>query len=111
MHNHALQQLGLDFVYVALETDPRDPAAAAQGLRSLGLRGANVTVPLKESLLSHVDALAPSAQRAGALNTIVNDHGRLVGHNTDGDGLFDASNRVGGGCQARRHEGQDDGDR
>ena len=90
MHNHALQQLGLDVVYVALETDPAHPAAAAEGLRALGLRGANVTVPLKERLLAHMDALAPSARRAGALNTVVNDEGRLIGHNTDGDGLLDA---------------------
>lgn len=90
MHNHALQQLGLDFVYVAMETDPSAPGAAAAGLRTLGIRGANVTVPLKERLLPHMDALAPSAQRAGALNTVVNQGGRLVGHNTDGEGLFDA---------------------
>lgn len=89
MHNAALAALGLDYVYVALEVDVDAPAQVAAGIRALGLRGVNVTVPLKERLVPHLDRLEASAARAGAVNTILSEGGQLVGLNTDGDGLFD----------------------
>ena len=74
MHNAVLRALGLDCVYVALEVSP-DPRGLAPAIRTLGLRGANLTVPFKQTVLEHLDALAPSAARAGAVNTVVNEGG------------------------------------
>lgn len=88
MHNAVLRELGLDCVYVALEVSPDRAGDVAPAIRTLGLRGANLTVPFKQTVLEHLDALAPSAARAGAVNTVVNEGGTLVGHNTDGEGLL-----------------------
>jgi shikimate dehydrogenase len=86
MHNAAFAREGLDMRYLALRV-PRERAEdAVRGLRGLGFAGANVTFPLKEDVAGLVDRLAPSARAARAVNTIVNDGGVLVGHDTDGEG-------------------------
>lgn len=92
MHNAAFAALGLDWCYVPLPV-PIDPAArideAVHGLRALGLRGANVTVPHKQAVMSHLDWLTPAAQAIGAVNTIrVEDDGALSGDNTDAPGFI-----------------------
>jgi shikimate dehydrogenase len=58
-------------------------AGAIAGLRALGIRGCGVSMPFKEPVLALLDELAPSAREVGAVNTIVNDAGKLTGHNTD----------------------------
>lgn len=89
MHNAALQARGVDAVYLALEVDPARADRVADAVRTLGLAGANLTVPFKEAVVPHLDALAASARAAGSVNTLAWEGGRLVGHNTDGDGLLD----------------------
>ena len=54
-----------------------------EGVRRLGFAGVNVTSPYKEAVVELLDELAPSAKGIGAVNTIVVDAGRLIGHNTD----------------------------
>lgn len=88
MHNAALRRRGVDAVYLALDVDPTRADQVADAMRTLGLSGANLTVPLKEAVLPHLDRLAPSAAQAGAANTVLNHGGVLVGHNTDGAGLL-----------------------
>jgi shikimate dehydrogenase len=95
IHNAAFAELGLDWVYVALPVDPRDVGAAVQGLRALGLRGANVTVPHKEAVVPHLDRLEGDASVLQAVNTIVVRDGALIGLNTDVEGVRAA---VGGAC-------------
>ena len=94
MHNAALQAQGVDAVYLAFDVEPADLPAALDGLRSLGFWGANVTLPHKERAAELVDSLDPLAARVGAVNTIVNTKGLLIGHNTDVSGFSAALETV-----------------
>jgi shikimate dehydrogenase len=87
IHNAALAAQGLDMVYVAFDVPPLRLADAVLGLRGLGFRGANVTIPHKEAIIGLLDEVEPIAARIGAVNTVVNDGNRLVGHNTDRSGF------------------------
>lgn len=91
MHNAAFDYLGLDWRYVPMPVDAKSPEAVQQalaGLRALGLRGANVTVPHKQAVMPYVDRLEPAAQVIGAVNTLlVEKDGTLVGDNTDAAGF------------------------
>lgn len=87
MHNAAYAELGLDFAYMAFDVEPDRVGAAVESVRALGLRGINVTVPHKETVMAYLDDIDPVAKQMGAVNTIVNKKGRLVGYNTDGPGF------------------------
>jgi shikimate dehydrogenase len=80
-HNHLYQALGLDYVYKAFTTT--DLPAAIGGVRALAIRGCAVSMPFKEACIPLLDELKPSAARLQSVNTIVNEGGRLVAHNTD----------------------------
>lgn len=88
MHNAAARALGLNLVYVPLPVAPDRLEEAMRGLPALGIRGVNVTVPHKEAVLSHLDAVYPAAQVIGAANTIVVGDGQLTGFNTDWSGFL-----------------------
>ena len=88
MQNAALEQCGIDARYMAFHVVPEDLEYAIAGLRSLNIWGCNVTVPHKEKIIPFLDDLDIAAKRIGAVNTVVNDSGRLVGYNTDGGGLL-----------------------
>lgn len=90
MQNAAFSSLGLDYVYVPFLVTPADLGQALAAVRALNLVGVNVTVPHKEKVLPFLDELAPEAEIAGAVNTIVRQGGRLSGHNTDGAGFLRA---------------------
>lgn len=90
MHNAAFRAQGVDLVYLAFDVHPDSLRQAVEGLRAVGFRGANVTVPHKEEVFPLLDAVDPLAARLGAVNTIVNDHGSLVGYNTDVAGFMAA---------------------
>jgi shikimate dehydrogenase len=83
MHNAAFFAQGLDYVYLAFRVDSRNVDLALAGLKVLGARGFNVTVPHKISILPFLDELDDLARKVGAVNTVVNDAGRLKGYNTD----------------------------
>jgi shikimate dehydrogenase len=87
MHNAAFRHLGLPYVYVAFRVAPRDVGPAIAGMRALGIRGVNVTVPHKQAVIPHLDRLSEGARACGAVNTIVNRDGVLEGENTDVIGL------------------------
>lgn len=87
MQNAALAACGLDYVYVPFGVPPERLAEAVAGMRALGVAGFNVTIPHKIAVMAHLDALDESAEAAGAVNTVLNNEGRLIGYNTDGDGL------------------------
>lgn len=90
MHNAAYAAMGLDICYVPLPVSPEDLGVAVAGLKAMRFLGANVTIPHKVAVIDHLDRLAESAVRVGAVNTIVNEDGSLVGHNTDGIGFISA---------------------
>ncbi len=88
LHNTWFAAKNIDARYVALDVPPELAHQVPDALRTLGLAGANLTVPLKEAVLPHLDHLAPSASAAGAANVVVRTPHGLVGHNTDGSGLL-----------------------
>lgn len=88
IHNAAFKDLQMDWVYLPFGCEPEDLEAAIRGLAAAGVRGMNVTMPHKVPAMAVMDEIMPSAQGIGALNTIEVRDGRLIGHNTDGDGLI-----------------------
>ncbi len=96
MHNAGFAELGLDFVYLPFPVKPEALGAAIAGVRALGIRGVNVTVPHKEAVIPFLDEVDPSARSIGAVNTIVNVEERLIGYNTDGMGFWHHLKSVGG---------------
>ena len=90
MHNEAFRHLNLDYVYLAFDVDEKNMESAVNGLRTLNVRGFNVTMPGKNIMPSLCDKLTPAAKIIGAVNTVVNDNGILTGHTTDGMGYMRA---------------------
>jgi shikimate 5-dehydrogenase len=90
MHNAAFAALGIDAAYVPFEVAPERLGEALAGVRALGLLGVNVTVPLKELVAPHLDAVSERAKAIGAVNTVVNRDGTLFGDSTDGPGFLRA---------------------
>jgi shikimate dehydrogenase len=88
MHNAAFAAAGFNGVYAAIRA--KDIRLAVAGVRSLGLRGASVTRPHKETVMARLDIIDPDAQRIKAVNTVVNDGGTLRGYNTDWAGALQA---------------------
>jgi shikimate dehydrogenase len=92
MQNAAFGALGLDWVFVALPAPAGRGGPAVRALLDLGIAGLNVTMPHKADAAIACDDLSLDAERLGAVNTVVADRraGRLVGHNTDGEGFLRA---------------------
>lgn len=88
MHNAAFAKLGLDYAYLAFEVDNNSLEGAVQGIRSLQLKGSNVSMPNKTVVHKYLDKISPAAEMCGAVNTIVNEDGVLTGHITDGTGYM-----------------------
>lgn len=86
MHNAAFKHLGLDYIYSAHAIHPQRLKQAVEGIRALGYRGVNVTIPHKVAVMNWLDELDEEAAEIGAVNTIVCKDGRLLGYNTDGKG-------------------------
>ncbi len=84
MHHAAFEALGLDLRYMPFRVEAAQFPEALRGLRALGAVGANVTVPHKERAFALADEVSPESVRCGAVNAVVFDRGRAVGHNTDG---------------------------
>ena len=115
MHNTAFSQQNIDAVYVPFHVSPQQLAPAIDGLRALNVAGVNVTIPHKETILPFLDEVDPVARLIGAVNTVVNNSGKLIGYNTDTSGFiraihqelnFNPKNRTilllgaGGACRA-----------
>ena len=88
MHNESFRQLGLDYAYLAFDVGTEKLEVAVEGLKALGVRGFNLTMPDKNLMCSLVDELSPAAKIGGAVNTVVNDDGVLKGYTTDGIGFM-----------------------
>jgi shikimate dehydrogenase len=87
MHNAAFAALGLPHLYLRWRVSPAELPAALREARRLGVAGLNLTVPLKETVLTLLDAVSPEARRIGAVNTLAVRGARLVGDNTDARGF------------------------
>lgn len=86
MLNRAFQESGVNGVYAAFHVKPEELGDAVRGIKALGYRGVNVTIPHKVDVMNYLDEIDEGARIVGAVNTIVNDNGKLKGFNTDGIG-------------------------
>ncbi|MCI8326930.1 MAG: shikimate dehydrogenase [Lachnospiraceae bacterium] len=88
MHNEAFRLLGLDYVYTAFDVSPEYLKEAVYALKLLNARGFNLTMPHKTAILEMLDSLTPAATLAQAVNTVIFENGKLIGHTTDGIGYM-----------------------
>ena len=95
MHNEAFRQLELDYAYLAFDVGTDNLKTAVDGLKVMGVRGFNLTMPDKNLMCSMVDKLSPASEIGGAVNTVVNDNGVLTGYTTDGIGFMRAVSETG----------------
>lgn len=94
MQMAAIKAANLDYSYIAIPVQKGRLMLAVDGLRSLDFRGWNVTIPLKSAITQLLDSLDADAKMIGAVNTVVNDGGKLTGYNTDVNGFLAALNEV-----------------
>jgi shikimate dehydrogenase len=89
LHEREADELGLRYVYRLLDLDVlrRPVAEVLAAARLAGFDGLNVTHPAKQAVVAHLDELSPEAAALGAVNTVVFDRGRAIGHNTDATGF------------------------
>ena len=90
MHNAALQEASLDYIYLAFDVLPQHLEKAVIGFKKHEMKGINVTIPHKETIIKYLDHIDPLAKKIGAVNTIKNENGYLIGKNTDAFGAKQA---------------------
>nr|WP_307998834.1 shikimate dehydrogenase [uncultured Merdimonas sp.] len=95
MHNEAFRLLNLPYAYLAFDVKPEELRTAVDGLKALGAKGFNLTMPHKNAMARMADQLSPAASLCGAVNTIVIKDGVLTGHTTDGTGYMRAASEAG----------------
>jgi len=83
LQNAAIEEAGLDYVYISLPVPPEKLKEAVAGLRAMQFTGWNVTIPHKQAIMAELDAVDEDARIIGAVNTVVNRDGHLTGYNTD----------------------------
>lgn len=88
IHNAAFQKLGINALYVAFEVENLENAI--KGIKSLGIKGCSVTIPFKTEVIKYIDEISEIASLIGAVNTIINKNGHLIGTNTDAGGFYNA---------------------
>ena len=89
VQNVAFEFGKLDYIYLAFDVPSANLKSALNGVLALGMKGLNVTLPHKEKIIQHLDELSEEATTIGAVNTIVNDQGKLIGYNTDVTGIIE----------------------
>ena len=102
IQNAAFAHHGREERYELWDTEASELEARVRELRGDGFLGANVTVPYKQAVMPYLDRLDPLAEQTGAVNTIVNEGGRLAGHNTDVTGFAQALSAAGFSTQGER---------
>lgn len=86
MHNSMFQALKLNYAYLAFDVEPKQLEEAVTAVKALHIRGLNVTIPHKVEIMPFLDEISEEARIIGAVNTVVNENGKLLGYNTDGEG-------------------------
>ncbi len=95
MQNAAFEAIGLEASYLPFEVHPSQLQKALESIMPLGIQGLNITIPHKQNVIPFLDDIDPEAEKIGAVNTIKNDAGRLIGYNTDGKGYIDSLREAG----------------
>ena len=88
IHNSAFEATGINGVYLALEVEVSDLAETVANIRRYQMFGINLSMPYKEEVIPYLDELSDEVRLIGAVNTVVNQNGNLIGYNTDGKGFF-----------------------
>jgi shikimate dehydrogenase len=88
MHNAAIAQLGLDYVYLPFPIEPQNLETAIAGFAAIGLVGFSVTIPHKQAIMPLLSKISPIAQAVGAVNTVTRQNQQWVGTNTDVEGFI-----------------------
>lgn len=88
MHNNAFKELNMDYVYVAFHVLPENIEKLIESCKTLDIKGLNVTIPHKTSVIPLLDEIDPTAKKIGAVNTIQFKNGIAKGFNTDGIGAI-----------------------
>ena len=88
IHNRAFEATNTNGVYLAWEVEGTDLAETVANIRRYQMFGINLSMPYKEQVIPYLDQLSEEARLIGAVNTVVNREGTLIGYNTDGKGLF-----------------------
>lgn len=88
IHNTAFKTLGINAIYLAFDVSEQELNDAFLGLKLFKGLGCNLSMPNKQRALEYVDQISEEAQLIGAINTVVNSEGNLIGHNTDGRGFI-----------------------
>ncbi|MDY4884622.1 MAG: shikimate dehydrogenase [Anaerovibrio sp.] len=95
MQNAGIQAAGLDYAYIAMPVRNENLGEAVAGLKALGFRGFNVTIPHKQAIMEYLDEIHEDAKIIGAVNAVKNDNGHLIGYNTDVTGFIDGMKQQG----------------
>lgn len=95
MHNLSFQTLGLDFVYLAFPCSEGQFASTVSTLKQIGAKGFNCTMPCKRVAAELCQELSPAARLMNAVNTVIIEDGKLIGHNTDGTGFLRSAAEAG----------------
>ena len=88
IHNSAFEATETNGVYLAWEVEATDLAETVANIRRYQMYGINLSMPYKEQVIPYLDQLSEEARLIGAVNTVVNREGTLIGYNTDGKGFF-----------------------
>ncbi|HBE76879.1 MAG TPA: shikimate dehydrogenase [Firmicutes bacterium] len=96
MHNAAFSTLGWNCVYIPFRVRPADLGDAVRSIRSLNLKGVNITIPHKQAVMAELNQIIGDSQISGSVNTIINRDGRLIGTSTDGVGFVRSLREEGG---------------
>lgn len=88
MHNDLFEKYKINADYLPFRVKAEDLGDAVKGLKAIGVGGFNVTVPHKTNIIPFLDGVDELALSIGAVNTVVNEDGRLIGYNTDGPGFL-----------------------
>lgn len=87
IHNYLFEKYNQNNIYTCFDTKAEELKNASQGIKSLGIEGCNVTIPHKINIIKYLDIVDENTKLIGAVNTIKNDNGNLIGYNTDGIGF------------------------
>lgn len=102
MHNTAFEALGLDYAYLAFDVGAEDLEDAVRGLKALGVRGFNVSMPYKRQIIPLLDEISPISRLCESVNTVCVENGRMYGTITDGVGYLRSLTEAGHSIQGKK---------
>lgn len=102
MHNTAFQTLGIDDVYLAFEVEEDQLSNFITSVKTLNIKGFNVSMPYKQKIMNYLDELTQEAKLCQSVNTVKYENGKLIGHISDGKGFYKACQEKGWNIQNQK---------